>query len=138
MKISLTIDKLTPSNNELLRMNHFRRYLLQQEWDVLVWVASIEATAKDIKARVKLWDPQGPRRVSIYRYSAGRIDSIDNFKGGLKPLVDALHLRRSRAYGEKGNNIIIDDNDKWLIEGEIEQRKSTMKKGYMVLTIEDI
>ena len=82
-----TIPRLTPSNNELLRMHHMERAKLNNTW---FWEIKAAANAfehnRDVIPRCAAPVKRGVRIVS---YRKQKMDA-DNFFGGLKPLIDAL------------------------------------------------
>jgi len=101
--IKIIIDKLTPSNNKLLRMHWRKRHQLNQEWrdEIYFWCMN---NLKSITPKSE------KKKVKIISYRKKLIDP-DNFTGGLKPCVDALKYSR----------LIFDDSPEYL-ELETEQK----------------
>jgi hypothetical protein len=97
-KIHLSIPRLTPSNNKLIRMHYMELYNLNKTWLWEITYASAEAGLN-----IPIATPKEKRTVNIISYRKRRLDP-DNFEGGLKPLIDALKKR----------NLIYDDHEKYI------------------------
>ena len=98
-ELHLSIPRLTPSNNQLLRMHYMTRHNLNITWRWAVVAAILEedlAPPPDAKKEER-------RVVIIISYRPRRLDP-DNYTGGLKPLLDALKKR----------NLIYDDHEKYI------------------------
>jgi Holliday junction resolvase RusA-like endonuclease len=81
MTITLSLDKATPSLNELKGLHWSRMHKLRGEWQWLV-----KAAVLNDRVTVKLL-PKA--RITIERYGPRRLDH-DNLVGGCKQLVDSL------------------------------------------------
>lgn len=150
MRIELHIPIPTPSSNELNRRHWSYNVKVQATWDRWVGIAMLDSRfGMGLPTDFK-WasEAQVKRKVTITRYSSGTLDA-DNFIGGLKAVIDALRLRHSKnavawelggkpVYDYKGNDIIVDDNDKWLVHGEHRQEKAPRGKGRTVIVIEEV
>lgn len=102
MPYLIVIDRLTPSNNKILRLHWTKRRKLNDYW---IWELIVATDWRVPRAKEK-----EKRKVKIVSYRKRRMDP-DNFTGGLKPLIDALVKRQ----------LIWDDHVKYL-ELETEQR----------------
>jgi len=97
-EILLSIPRLTPSNNVLLRMHYMARHLLNA-----IWLWEVTAAALEIKEAIPMPIKKERRVVKIISYRPRRYDPENN-SGGLKPLLDALKKR----------NLIYDDHEKYI------------------------
>ena len=74
---------------------------------------------------------------TIYRIR--KLDSLDNLKASLKPVLDALKRFDPKQAQYKGIGLIYDDNEQYLEEGKIEQVKVKHKKDeHTVIILEQI
>ena len=100
--ITLEIPRATPSMNST-HHKHWRVMHAQKKlWLKEIWIAAhqVKGFAAWNKLPAATWIRA---KVTIERYSRGELDD-DNFRGGLKSVLDALKL----------NGLIIDDNSKHL------------------------
>lgn len=90
--VTLTVNKASPSLNELQGLHWARLRARNLEWLNLLWEAKLDAGVHGM--------PMFERsKVRIVRQGAKLLD-IDNLTGGMKPLIDSL-----RKLG-----IIVDDS----------------------------
>jgi hypothetical protein len=93
--ITLDIPMATPSLNET-RYKHWTAYARQKKlWRRQIWAARV-ATAQRFAVT--------PQRAKVTIERHGKLLDVDNFLGGLKPIIDAL----------KGESLIQDDSPKHL------------------------
>jgi hypothetical protein len=93
--IILDIPMATPSLNET-RYKHWTVYARQKKlWRRQIWAARVATAQRFVCTPARA-------RVTIERH--GKILDVDNFLGGLKPVIDAL----------KGESLIFDDDPKHL------------------------
>lgn len=79
---AFTIPKLTPTNNELIRLHWRARNALRDEWFWEVMVAT-----QDLEIPRPAFGEA--REVAVVSRRL-RLADDDNFRGGLKPLLDSL------------------------------------------------
>ena len=97
-ELFLSIPRLTPSNNVLLRMHYMARHLLNT-----IWLWEVTAAAQEAYMICPCSIGKYKRAVKVVSYRKRRLDP-DNFTGGLKPLIDALKKRY----------FIYDDHEKYI------------------------
>lgn len=90
-----TLPLITPSLNQYLRWHWSRRAKFRDTCCICIRM-QMHMYASD-------WVLKTPRRVVITRYGTRKLD-YDNFVGGCKPLLDALHYER----------IVNDDTSEWV------------------------
>ncbi|WP_077920465.1 hypothetical protein [Spirosoma sp. 209] len=110
-------NEVTPSLNELLRKNgRFVEVSLRKRFEWLIAAATRN-------------QHKGPVRLELYRHCSGQSLDDDNYRGGAKPLVDAL-VRRG---------VLAEDTNEVLVERHYEQVK-IKRNGpkMMVIVITDL
>lgn len=99
-KIFLSIPRLTPSNNVLLRMHYMKRHQLSKTWLQEVTIAAVESKLGTLPPFVR---KEERRTVIVISYRRRRLDP-DNYAAGLQPLLNALKKR----------GLIWDDHEKYI------------------------
>lgn len=119
--LRVTIEGVTPSLNQLVRMHWSKRRKLRPQYAWAIRVAMLEAGWAE---EGDLYPELAPKmRVQIVSHRSAELDR-DNLVGGAKPLVDAL----------KDVHVIRDDSPAWA---EVEYIQVVDKANKTVIDLEE-